>query len=353
MTLRYLVLLLSFAIACLHPRAAIAKPINEESFVRIGGIEQWITIKGSDSANPVLLVLHGGPGDPFSPYADSLFAGWDKDFTVVQWDQRGAGRTYGKTGPAIEPTMTIERMSQDGIEVAEYLRRHLGKRKVILMGASWGSILGIMMAHARPDLFYAYVGMAQLVDWWQNLSAAYVRVLQMAEDANDRDTVQALKSIGPPPWKTFYPQWAIYQRAAQAYQAKFATVPPAPLPISHAYASASERKQYSEALNFTQFHFFTGRVPKTKADFATLPLGPITSIDLPALGTHFKIPIYIVQGEADLLAVPELAKAFLESIKAPRKGFYLVPGAGHKPNTPTMALTRKVLLEQVKPIAKY
>jgi len=78
--------------------------VKEEMFVRIGGIDQWITIKGDDRNNPVLLFLHGGPGDALSPFADAMFAGWEKDFTLVQWDQRGAGRTYGKSDPSIEPS---------------------------------------------------------------------------------------------------------------------------------------------------------------------------------------------------------------------------------------------------------
>ena len=330
----------------------MAKSINEEMFVPIGGIEQWITIRGRDSANPVVLVLHGGPGDALSPVADSLFAGWDKDFTMVQWDQPGAGRTYGKTGPTVDATMTMERMTQDGVEVAEYLTRHLGKTKIILAGGSWGSILGTYMVHARPDLFYAYVGQAQIVNWQKNLSASYARVLQMAEAGNDNETVSALNSIGPPPWKTLFPQWRIYRKAEQAYQAKIVTAPEAPERIDEAYASSEERKQYSDAEEFSMFHFWSGRQPRTKADLTNLPMsGPLTTIDLSGLGTDFKIPIYIVQGQADLTAVPELAKAYFDSIRAPRKGFYLVPGTGHEPSAAMMNLTRKILREQVKPLA--
>lgn len=127
--------------------------IHEEMYVPIGGIPQWLTIKGEDRSNPVVLFLHGGPGDAWSPFADSMFAGWDKNFTLVQWDQRGAGRTYSKNGPSIAPTMTVDRMVGDGIEVAEFLTRHLHKKKIILVGGSWGSILGIYMIHARPKLF--------------------------------------------------------------------------------------------------------------------------------------------------------------------------------------------------------
>lgn len=351
--LRHFVVALSLLVTCVLAQSADAKPVREESFVSIGGIEQWITIESQDSANPVLLVLHGGPGDPLSPYADSLFAGWDRDFTLVQWDQRGAGRTYGKTGPAIEPTMTMDRMTQDGIEVAEYLKQHFGKRKIILMGGSWGSILGITMAHARPDLFYAYIGQAQIVNWQKTLSASYARLRQLAEAAKDRETIMSLTAIGPPPWKTLMPAWRIYRKAEQAYQAKIATNQAPPMLINKAYNSPAERNQYSEAEDFSAFHFWAGRQPKSKTDLAALSLnGPLTQVDLPSLGTTFQIPIYILQGEADLTAPPELAKAYLDSIRAPQKKFLLVPATGHEPSTAMLNFTRRILLEQVKRLAK-
>jgi pimeloyl-ACP methyl ester carboxylesterase len=162
-----------------------------------------------------------------------------------------------------------------------------------------------------------------------------------------------LKSIGPPPWKTFIPQWPAYKKAEELYQGKLVTAPEPAMQISAGYAGAAERKQYSEAEDFSQLHFFTGREPKTPADFAKLPMsGPMNKVDLPALGTDFKIPIYVVQGQNDLTALPELAKAYVDSLKAPRKQFYLVPGTGHEPTTPLLDLSRKILLEQVKPLTK-
>jgi pimeloyl-ACP methyl ester carboxylesterase len=321
--------------------------------VPIGGIEQWITVHGSDDANPAVLVLHGGPGDALSPYADSLFKGWDKDFTLAEWDQRGAGRTYGKSGPSIEPTMTMERMTQDGIEVAQYLTRHLGKQKVILVGGSWGSVLGIHMVHDRPDLFYAFVGQSVVVNFKREVSVSYSRVLDMAEAANDQATITALNSIGAPPWKTLFPQWRIYRNAEKAYQAKLVTAPGPHMQADPAYAGAAERQQYVEAEEFSMFHFWGGRQPISPSDAVNLSLsGPLAEADLPALGTEIKIPIYFVEGEHDLTAPPELAKAYFESIVAPQKGFYLVPGNGHEPSQAMIDLTRKVLLERVKPQAK-
>jgi pimeloyl-ACP methyl ester carboxylesterase len=347
------VLPLLVLMACALPQVIKAEPILEEMFVPIGGIEQWITIHGSDSANPVILVLHGGPGDALSPYADSLFAGWDKDFTMVEWDQRGAGRTYGKSGPSIEPTMTMERMSKDGIEVAQYLAHHIGKRRIILIGGSWGSVLGIHMVHDRPDLFYAFVGQSLVVNFKNEVSASYARIMQMAEAANDQKTITALKSIGAPPWKALFPQWRIYRNAEKAYQAKLVTAPKPSIKTDAAYAGVAERKQYEEAEEFSMFHFWGGRQPKSQADAGSLTLsGPLAEANLPALGTKFKIPIYFVEGEHDLTAPLELAKAYFESIRAPQKDFYVVVGNGHEPSQAMIDLTRKVLLERVKPLVK-
>src|ERR1017187_2520905 len=107
---------------------AITTPngIDESSFVRIGAIEQWVTIRGEDRHDPVLLFLHGGPGDVTNPWSFAFFALWQRHFTVVQWDQRGAGRTLGRSGASSASTVTVDRIVRDGIELAEYLRDHPG-----------------------------------------------------------------------------------------------------------------------------------------------------------------------------------------------------------------------------------
>src|SRR5438046_6667900 len=106
---------------------AITDPngIDEGKYVRVGGIEQWITIRGDNRKNPVLLLLHGGPGDATNPWGYAGFRNWLRYFTVVQWDQRGAGRTFGRNGEAAGSTITVERMVQDGIELAELLLKKL------------------------------------------------------------------------------------------------------------------------------------------------------------------------------------------------------------------------------------
>ncbi len=179
-----------------------AKGIDEASFVPIGGIEQWVKIRGEDRANPVLF-LHGGPGDVTSCWSFALFAPWEEHFTVVQWDQKGAGRTLEKTGPAIAPTLTVNRMAQDGIELAEYLRKHLGKDKIILVAPSFGSLLGLQMVRARPDLLYAYVGTGEVADEPKNYAVAYDALLKKAGAVGNQRAIDELTKVGPPPYSSY------------------------------------------------------------------------------------------------------------------------------------------------------
>ncbi len=267
-----------------------------------------------------------------------MFAGWDKYFTLVQWDQRGAGRTFTKNGSSIEPTMTVERMAQDGVEVAEYLVGHLHKKKIVILGSSWGSILGVYMAHARPDLFYAYVGIAQIVNVQKDLSAGYARVLEMARTDDNQQAITALMGIGSPPWHSLS-KWPVYRKWERIYQAKLVTASPAPATIDPEYASPQEQAEYGAADDFSFMHFWGPTLS-----------GPLMEVDLPALGTTFAIPVFIIQGQEDLTAAPELAKAYFDSIKAPRKQFYLVPGTGHEDSATLLALTLRVLLQQVRPL---
>ena len=181
---------------------AVATPngIDEARYVEIGGIEHWLTIRGEDRRNPVLLFLHGGPGDATNPWGYAGFRSWLKAFTVVQWDQRGAGRTLGKNGPSAAPALTIALMTQDGLALTEYLRKTLRKDKIIIVGHSWGSILGSFMAKARPDLFYAFVGTAQVADPTRSDAVAYDALIEKSEALGEQRAIQELADVGPPPY---------------------------------------------------------------------------------------------------------------------------------------------------------
>lgn len=182
--------------------------IDEAGFIIINGMEQWVTIKGNRSM-PVVLFLHGGPGSPISPYADLIFAKWEKDFVLVQWDQRGAGKTFGRNRPAeLSPQyvkdnpLTADQIVSDGIELTRYLLKHLDKDKIILFGTSWGSVPGVKMATQNPELFWGYVGHSQMVNPDAAMLSAYQTVLRSAQVANDQKSLDVLNSIGKPPYDT-------------------------------------------------------------------------------------------------------------------------------------------------------
>src|SRR6185295_1416758 len=117
--------------------------IDEQGYVAIGGIDQWVAIQGEDSARPAILYLHGGPGEAQSPFL-STFTDWRHDFTVVNWDQRGSGKTFEKNGEAT-PDVTLKRLTDDAVAVTRHALERLGHRKLVLVGQSFGALLGLMV----------------------------------------------------------------------------------------------------------------------------------------------------------------------------------------------------------------
>jgi len=187
--------------------------IDEGLFVRAGGIDQWVSIRGEDRSNPVVLVLHGGPATSYMAFT-TFFQPWEKYFTVVQWDRRGVGKTFGRNGRARSGQMTLDRIVEDGAEISGFLCRHLHKDKIILLGHSMGSMIGISIAARRPDLFYAYVGTEQIVDMARNEELSYQTILNSSRTAGNASTVKTLERIGAPPYQRAL-DWGAKQKAAE------------------------------------------------------------------------------------------------------------------------------------------
>ena len=168
--------------------------------IRIGGIDQWISIRGKHRDAPILLFLHGGPGFTSIPSSYLFMQGWDEYFTVVQWEQRGAGKTYASNdADKIRPTMSIERMVDDAEEVAAYLRKTYGRQRIVLVGHSWGTVPGVMLAQRHPDWFHAYVGIGQVVSMARSEAMGYAAVLKAARDEGNTQAVTELESLAPFP----------------------------------------------------------------------------------------------------------------------------------------------------------
>lgn len=293
-------------------RVATASGIDEARYVQIGGIEQYISIRGEKRTNPVIIFLHGGPGDATNPWGYLAFRSWLQHFTVVQWDQRGTGRTLRKSGPGIAPTVTLERMAQDGVELADYLRKSLQKERLILVGHSWGSILGLAMAKAHPEAFYAFVGTGQVADSTRNYTVAYEALLKHGRALDDTTAVEELLAIGPPPYADFR-GWSVQRKWSNLFEH-------ADLFIAGMVGAAVSAPGYTFA---DIDDWMTGQ------QLSAGQLVPqIMKLDSKAIGGQLAIPVIVIQGADDFTTPTSLARELVGSLRAPRKEFVTIPG-GH------------------------
>jgi pimeloyl-ACP methyl ester carboxylesterase len=174
--------------------------IDQQLEISVGGTKQWITVRGRDRKNPILLFIHGGPAAPEMPTSWTFQNPWEDFFTVVQWDQRGAGKTYNANDPkTIGPTLSTERMERDAEEVVQYLRATYHADKIFVLGHSWGSNLGLLLASRHPEWLYAYIGMGQMIDTRASERESYDAMLAIAHARHDADAIKELEAIAPYP----------------------------------------------------------------------------------------------------------------------------------------------------------
>jgi pimeloyl-ACP methyl ester carboxylesterase len=174
--------------------------IQESYKTKIGGIDQWIDIRGQDKSNPIILFVHGGPASPLIPALWQFQRPLEEYFTVVNYDQRGAGKTYVEDhSDAVAASLHIPRYIDDAIEVADYVRKRYGKSRLILMAHSWGTVIGLGAAQKRSDLFYAYVGIGQVINTRDNERISFEYGLQQAKAHGNTEAVKEMESIAPYP----------------------------------------------------------------------------------------------------------------------------------------------------------
>ncbi len=200
--------LLSLALLCLEVRSGGTTPFKDSSGsiipgsiaalekVELGGMEQWILIRGISIENPVLLWLHGGPGAAQMPTARHFNANLESEFIVVHWDQRGAGKS--NSAEFDDRTMTVDRFITDTVELTSYLKDHFGREKIYLLGHSWGSQIGILAASANQEDYYAYIGVSQLVDPHRSQELAYLWLSDEIKNSGNEKDLARLNRLGPP-----------------------------------------------------------------------------------------------------------------------------------------------------------
>jgi len=265
-------------------------PINEMGFQRIGGIDQWVAVQGQDVSNPVILFLHGGPGEAQSPFLDQ-FKRWERDFTVVNWDQRGAGKTYEKNGEAT-PNFGLDRVVQDAIALTEHVLRKFGKTKLILVGQSAGTALGLKVAQRRPDLYCAFVGTAQVVNVIRG--AEWQEKLANVPSTHDAAEMKALH------------QWAIKSPPDQPYMS-----------LMMEYMGSPEHPKPDAAKWVAGYNFEASKIGRE-----------IQAFDATTNVPELTMPYILIQGREDRITPTIVAKAYFDRVRSKGKTFVEIEG-GH------------------------
>jgi len=292
--------------------------IDELRAVELGGIRQWIHVRGNNPANPLLLFLHGGPGSPMMGESWPFQRPWEDFFTVVQWDQRGAGKTFTAAGRKVDRTMTIDRMQADAEELIALLLRTYGKQKLFLLGHSWGTILGVRVAQHHPEWLYAYIAVGQVVNMRRNEAVGYQQTLAHARELQNRSAVKELESIAP------YPE-------------ADGSIPESKTQIERKWDVAFGGMTYGQRQD-NEWQRWSVSPDYSDYDVKSAELGEESSVEVlwPQLAlvdfdnvTRFDCPVFVFAGVQDWTTPTSLAEQFYERIQAPRKQLFKIDRAAH------------------------
>jgi proline iminopeptidase len=314
--------------------------IERAETVHIGGIDQFVTIRGADRRNPVLLVLHGGPGYVETPLNWWYARGWEEYFTVVEWDQRGAGKTYLLNDPkAVAPTMTRARLLQDTEEMVVWLRKDLGKQKVFVWGHSWGSYLGLELVRRHPEWLYAYIGTGQITDAPESERRGWAFAMDAARKAHNEQAISELRAIAPYPASgkpieaiATNHRWIDYFGGVMAYRRNQEDE-------SHAGRLSPDYTD-AEAPHIYDGNGFSERYL----------LADVLSMDLSG-ETQLKVPLILLEGRHDRTVNSDVAHAWFEQVKAPEKHFVWFEHSAHEPESEEPGKFLLSLVRYARPIA--
>lgn len=319
----------------------IAGSLSERVTTLIGGIPQAMILQSVDPANPVLLFLHGGPGMPEFFMELDYPTGLERHFTMVWWEQRGAGMSFSADIPP--ETMTMEQMIADTVEVADYLRSRFGQDRILLLGHSWGSYLGIQVAAAAPDRFRAYVGMAQIVHQLRSEVMAHDYLLGVYRTRGDAGMVRRLEAAPVSMEDGLSPEWmrlrdAAMHRAGVGHTRDISSV------ITGIFLPVWRVRAYTL---IDKINVWRGKIWSRPFFWENL-----LQDDLSTRLTDFDLPIHIFVGRHDQTANPELSRAYFDVIEAPAKGFHVFENSAHSPLFEEPARATGILLNEVLPGAE-
>ncbi len=312
--------------------------IAELRKVKIGATEQWLMIRGEDLTKPVILFVHGGPGTSQLTIMRRNTRDLEKGFVVVNWDQRGAGKSYSAISDLTR--MHLRQFVSDIHEVSLYLIERFKRPKIILVGHSWGSAISVLAVAERPELYSAYIGIGQVSNMRQSEAISYEWTLQQAIKAKDHSAVAKLNRIGHPPYegdwqKKFMAQRQLLGKYGGEY---WGSRTGAFGPVLYNWFFSTEYTLMD------RINFFRGIFGSVRLLFPEL-----LRVDLFEHAPELKVPVWFAEGRHDYEVPSVLSAQYFEALKAPRKKLIWFENSAHLPNTEERDKFNLMLLEDVLP----
>lgn len=283
--------------------------------VELNGSRQWVTIRGRDRSNPVLLFLSGGPGGSQLTSTRLHLSELERDFVVVNWDQPGAGKSFRSVRIR---DLTPERYVADGLALMEHLRARFDQDQIFILGESWGTILGVWLCQAAPDQIAAYVGAGQMVNTTENDRMGYQFALDRLRAAGNDDRVRDLEKLGPPPYTdgNISLKYAKYLGVLNDYM--------------YARESGEHHDILLDSLKGSEYTFLDkinwirGLMKVFNRVYPQL-----ADVDLQAQAASLEVPVYLVIGRHDVNAMTSLAEEYFNTLEAPSKELVWFERSGH------------------------
>lgn len=318
----------------------IAGSISSIDSITLGGHKQYLIIRGHDSSKPVMLFVHGGPGGPEGPMMKELNPAIEKDFVMVYWEQRGAGKSYAPDIAA--ETMTLSRFVEDANELSKYLIKRFHQEKIYIMGHSWGSLLGMMTAYRYPENYRAYFGVGQIANQYRGELESFKWVKSQARERGDSIAINELETRIFPDSPATNKEWDEFLGVERAYVMKYgggATHTMTSIMPFVRMVFAAKEYTLREKLNYVK-----------ASDYSMRFLWPeVISTNLYREIDSMRVPVIILQGRYDYQTPYPVANDFFMQLKAPSKQFFTFENSAHSPNMEEVGLfnsiVRKAALE--------
>ncbi|MBP1929174.1 pimeloyl-ACP methyl ester carboxylesterase [Methanolinea mesophila] len=307
--------------------------IAEIRYLRLGGIDQWVMMRGEHITNPPLVFLHGGPGFTETSLFRHFNAPLEKIFTVVCWDQRGAGKSFDPTIP--RSSMNVEQFISDLDELVEAVRTRTGQDRVALFGHSWGSALGVLYSARFPEKVSAYVGSGQIGDWQEGEKLSYSFALAEAQRQGNRKAERALQAIGPPPHdsRSLMTERTWLQRLEGHLGIR------SMWEMGRVLLGGPEASVFDLPAIVRGFRFSLDAMWRE-----------VSCLNLIARAPVLKMPVFFFLGRNDHWVPPETSMAYFESLAAPSKKLVWFEESGHEPFVDEPEKFNAAMAELVRPV---